>query len=58
MLLQLEPKTNFEVKIRELPTDFKIEKLEDVQQIYTSALTLRREIKSMQLKSNSANQQD
>lgn len=57
MLLQLEPKTNFEVKIPELPTDFKIETLEDVQQIYTSALTLRPEIKSMQLKSNSANQQ-
>src|SRR6218665_2089928 len=45
------------VKIPELPADFNIGTLEDVQKIYTDALALRPEIKSSQLKSESAKRQ-
>ncbi|MCB0506810.1 MAG: TolC family protein [Bacteroidetes bacterium] len=57
LLLQLEPNKNITIKIPELPTDFAITTLDDVQSIYNSALQLRPEIKSIGLKAESAKKQ-
>ena len=54
ILLQLDTKQNITVKIPELPSDLAIGNLEDVNKIYEDALGLRPEIKSSQLKIQSA----
>ncbi len=57
MILQLDTKKEITVKIPELPQDLTIGNLEDVQKIYADALGLRPEIKSSQLKIESAKKQ-
>lgn len=54
LLLQLDVKKNITVKIPELPEQFNIAPLSDVNAIYETALTLRPEVKSSQLKIKSA----
>ena len=56
-LLQLEPNAQFTVKIPELSDDFSIEALENSETIYNAALQQRPEIKSVRLKTESANKQ-
>lgn len=57
VLLQLAPSEQFSVKIPELPQDFNVEELANAETIYNAALQLRPEIKSAQLKSQSAQKQ-
>lgn len=57
IILQLDTKKEITVKIPELPQDLSIGTLEDVQKIYADALGLRPEIKSSQLKIESAKKQ-
>ncbi len=57
IILQLDVKQNITVKIPELPQDLTIANLEDVQTIYADALGLRPEVKSSQLKIESAKKQ-
>ena len=57
IILQLDVKQNITVKIPELPQDLAIGNLEDVQTIYADALGLRPEVKSSQLKIESAKKQ-
>jgi outer membrane protein len=54
MILQLDVKQTFTVKIPELPKDLVITPLEDVNKIYEDALALRPEIKSSKLRIESA----
>jgi outer membrane protein len=54
MILQIDVKKNIAVKIPQLPDDFVVDDLEDVNKIYDDALGLRPEIKSSNLKIESA----
>lgn len=54
IILQLDSKENITIKIPELPDGLAIGNLEDVNKIYSDALGLRPEIKSSQLKIESA----
>lgn len=54
ILLQLDVKQNMTVQIPDLPKDLTIAELADVNKIYEDALGLRPEIKSSQLKTQSA----
>lgn len=56
-ILQLDAKTDFKVEIPQLPADFSITDLTDVQTVYAAALALRPEIKSANYKSLSAQRQ-
>ncbi len=56
-ILQLDPKENFTVKTPELPEKLNVENLEDANTIFETALGLRPEIKSSQLKTESAKKQ-
>lgn len=57
IILQLDTKQNITIKIPELPKELNIEALADPNSVYTTALTLRPEIKSSQLKIESAKKQ-
>lgn len=57
ILLQLDVKQNITVQIPELPKTFNVENLQDINTIYSDALSLRPEIKSSQLKVQSAKKQ-
>lgn len=57
IILQLDTKQNIIVKIPELPENLVIDSLSDVNKIYEDALGLRPEIKSSQLKIESAKKQ-
>lgn len=57
VLLQLDLKKDITIKIPELPNGFLIEELEDVYKVYEDALNLRPEVKSSQLKIQSAEKQ-
>ena len=57
IILQLDTKKDITVKIPELPENLTVGNLEDVQKIYTDALGLRPEIKSSQVKTESAKKQ-
>ena len=57
IILQLDSKENITIKIPELPDGLTIGNLEDVNKIYSDALGLRPEIKSSQLKIESAKKQ-
>ncbi len=56
-ILQLDNKTNITIKIPELPEKLDINALDDANTIYTTALGLRPEIKSSQIKIESAKKQ-
>ena len=56
-ILQLDSKENFTVKTPELPEKLNVETLEDANTIFETALSLRPEIKSSQLKTESAKKQ-
>ena len=56
-ILQLDPNKNITIKIPELPGKLEMENLTDANSIYKTALGLRPEIKSSQLKTESSKKQ-